>query len=116
MDSSFLPFVLLSLLSTFLASVSQVMLKKEAMRPHSSWLKEYLNPLVIGAYLLFFITTFIGVYVYKGLPLSLGPILETTAYLYITFFGITIFKEELNRKKMTSLALIIVGIVIYALG
>lgn len=114
--SSVLPYALISLLGVFLASVSQVMLKKAAMRKCESVLKEYLNPLVICAYLIFFGTTLLGVLAYKGMPVSLGPVLETTAYLYITFFGVTIFKEKLNKQKVLALVMIIGGILIYAAG
>lgn len=43
----------------------------------------------------------------------MGPILEATSYIYVTFFGVKIFKEKLNRKKCIALGLIIVGIVVY---
>ena len=112
--SSVLPYALISLLGVFLSSVSQVMLKKAAMRKYDSVLKEYLNPRVIFAYAIFFSTTLLGVLAYKGMPVSLGPVLETTAYFYITIFGVTIFKEKLNPKKLLALALIIGGIVLYA--
>ena len=36
----------------------------------------------------------------------MGAILEATAYLYITFFGVTIFKEKLRRDKAVALLLI----------
>lgn len=116
MSDSVLPYVLLSLLSTFLSSLSQVMLKKEAMKPHASVLQEYLNPMVIVAYVVFVGTTLIGVLAYRGLPLSLGPILETTGYIYVTLFGVLLFKEKMNPKKLAALGCIIVGIVVYALG
>ena len=111
-----LPYALISLLGVFLASVSQVMLKKAAMRKYENVLQEYLNPLVIFAYAIFFGTTLLGVLAYKGMPVSLGPVLETTAYFYITVFGVVIFKEKLNGKKILALCMIIVGIVVYALG
>ena len=111
-----LPYALLSVLGVFLSSVSQVMLKKAAMRKHKNIWQEYCNPLVIFAYAIFFSTTLLGVLAYKGMPVSLGPVLETTAYLYITFFGVTIFKERLNAKKVLALFMIIAGIVVYALG
>lgn len=38
------------LAGVFIGAVSQVMLKKAAMRQYSSPLREYLNPLVIFAY------------------------------------------------------------------
>lgn len=104
------------LVGVFVAAVSQVMLKKAAQKEHSSALREYLNPLVIFAYILFFLTTLMTIYAYKVIPISLGPVLEATSYLYITFFGVTIFKEKLGWKKAVALALIIIGIVVYSFG
>ncbi|MBQ1399455.1 MAG: EamA family transporter, partial [Lachnospiraceae bacterium] len=43
------------------------------------------------------------------------PILEATSYIYVTIFGVLIFHERLNKKKVLALILIIGGIAIYAL-
>lgn len=110
------PYVLLCLLSVFLGSVSQVFLKKAAMKPHENVIKEYLNPLVIFAYIIFFGTTLVNVLAYKGLPLSLGPVLETTGYIYVTLFGVLIFKEKVTGRKLLALGVIICGILVYAFG
>ena len=79
------------LVGVFLSAISQVMLKKAAARQYDSKLKEYLNPLVIIAYTIFVGTTLLSVYAYKGIPLSMGPVLEATSYIYITIFGVCIF-------------------------
>lgn len=109
-------YVLLCLGAVFISSVSQVMLKKAAGQTYSTPIQEYLNPRVIFAYVLFVGTTFINVFAYRGMPLSLGPILETTAYIYITIFGVLIFKEKMNQKKWLALAMIVIGIIVYANG
>ncbi len=106
----------LILLGTFISSVAQVVLKKAAMKTYASKLKEYLNPPVIIAYAVFVGTTVFGVFAYKYIPLSLGPVLEASAYFYITFFGVTIFHEKLNKTKILALIFIISGIMIYSLG
>lgn len=105
----------LALFGVFLGAVSQVMLKKAALKKFSSKIKEYLNPLVILAYVIFAGTTLISVYVYRVVPLSLGPILEATSYIYVTIFGIVIFRESINIRKISGLLLIIAGITVYAL-
>lgn len=105
----------LLLLGVFFSAISQVMLKKAALRQYSNKLLEYLNPLVIIAYTIFVGTTFLSIYAYKGIPLSMGPVLEATSYIYVTIFGVTIFKEKLNKRKLVGLALIIAGIIIYSL-
>lgn len=105
----------LLLLGVFLSAISQVMLKKAALRQYANKLREYLNPLVVIAYTIFVGTTFLSIYAYKGIPLSMGPVLEATSYIYVTIFGVTIFKEKLNRRKLIGLALIVLGIIVYSL-
>lgn len=114
MNKTVLLYSCVLLAGVFISAISQVMLKKAAMNPYESKIKEYLNPLVIFAYVLFVGTTLLSILAYKGIPLSMGPILEATSYIYVTIFGVVIFKEKLNRKKLAALVLIISGIVIYA--
>lgn len=102
------------LIGVFLSAISQVMLKKAALKKYDSVIQEYLNPLVIIAYFIFFMTTFCSILAYKGIPLSMGPILEATSYIYVTFFGVKIFKEKINKKKLVALVLIIAGIFVYS--
>ena len=113
MNSVFYAAVLL--LGVFISAVSPVMLKKAALRQYPNKIREYLNPLVIIAYTIFVGTTFLSIYAYKGIPLSMGPVLEATSYIYVTVFGVTIFKEKLNRRKLIGLALIVSGIIVYSL-
>ena len=103
-------------IGTFISSFSQVLLKKEAAVSHDSFIKEYLNPRVIIAYGIFFLSTFLSIFAYKGIPLSFGPIIEATGYLYVVIWGKLIFKEHIGWKKILSLALILAGIGIYAIG
>lgn len=114
MTTKTLLYSLFLLLGVFISAISQVMLKKAANKKYNSIMKEYLNPLVIFAYVLFVGTTFLSILAYKGIPLSMGPVLEATSYFYVTFFGIKIFGEKINRKKIIALGFIIVGIIIYS--
>ncbi|NMF26625.1 EamA family transporter [Olsenella umbonata] len=111
-----LTYALFALFGVFISGISQVLLKKSAGRQYSSAIREYLNPLVIVAYAMFFGATLLSVYAYKGIPLSMGPILDATGYVYVTIFGITIFHEKLNARRILALVLIILGIVVYSLG
>ncbi len=104
--------VFIYVFSVFISSVSQIILKKSADRKYDSKLKEYLNPLVIIAYGIFFLATLVTIYAYKGIPLSLGPILETTGYLWVSLLGYFILKEKISRRKILGLAVVIIGIVI----
>ena len=114
MDKKVLLYSLLLLFGVFISSISQVLLKKSALKKYDSKLKEYLNPLVFISYSIFIISTFLSIFAYKGIPLSMGPVLEATSYFYVTFFGVTIFQEKLNKNKILALILIIAGILIYS--
>ena len=104
------------LFSVFISAVSQVLLKKSALKVHGSALREYLNPYVATAYTIFLLSSILTVWAYKEVPLSFGPVLEATSYLYVTLFGILIFKEHLNKRKILALALILGGIVLSAVS
>lgn len=103
------------LLGVFISAVAQVLLKKAAQRRYDSVLQEYLNAPVMIAYAIFFGATFLSIYAYRVVPLSMGAILEATGYIYVTIFGVTIFKEKLNGMKLAALGLIVAGIAVYAL-
>lgn len=115
MSETLLLYAGIMLASVFVSAVSQVLLKISANRQHDSAVREYANPLVIGAYAMFLLSTLMTVYAYREVPLSLGPVLESTSYLYITAFGALIFKEKVTVKKVAALALIVGGICVFAL-
>ena len=102
------------LIGVFISAVSQVILKKEAMSKHDSVSEEYLNTRVMFAYLLFIGTTFLCIIAYKVVPLSMGPILEATSYIWVTLFGITIFKEKMTTRKAIALVMILCGIIMFS--
>lgn len=115
MTETTLAYSAILLVSVFVSAISQVMLKKAALKTYDSRLREYLNPLVIFAYCLFLGCTFLTVLAYRGIPLSWGPVLESTSYIYVTVFGALFFKEKITAKKLLALALIVAGIAVYAL-
>ena len=115
MNTQLLLYAGIFVLGVFISGISQVILKKAALIKYDSWIREYLNVRVIVAYGIFFLATLMSVYAYKVIPLSMGPILDSLGYLFVTFFGVTIFKEKLNLKKVIALCLILGGIAVYSL-
>ena len=103
------------LLSVLVSSASQILLKKSAQKEHKNRLAEYLDLRVLTAYGLFFGATLITVTALKVVPVSLGTVLESTGYVFVTVFGVLFLKEKVSRRKLAGLALIVCGILIYAL-
>ena len=56
-------FYVLALFNVFIAAVAQMLLKKAAITPHATHVKEYLNPWVIGGYSLMVISLVSNIYV-----------------------------------------------------
>ena len=103
------------LLSMLVSAISQIMLKLSAKRKYGSWLREYLNPLGITAYVLFFGCTFLTMYALKVVPLSASPILGASGYIFITILSKICLKEKVSKRKLCGLLVILFGIVIYSL-
>ena len=101
--------------SVLVASISQIMLKKSANQKYDRWIDEYLNFRVIFAYGLFFLSSLLTVYAYKFVPLSMGPVLEASGYVFVAVMGYFILKEKIGKRKMLGLIIIIAGIVIFSL-
>lgn len=108
-------YVLLFLVAVFISAVSQILLKESADKKHDSFIQEFLNPKVIIAYSIFFSATLITMFSYKVLPFSLGTILETTGYIWVALLSRIVLKEEIKKRKMVGLIIIILGILIYSL-
>lgn len=103
------------LFSVFISSVSQLLLKKAANREYKSRLKEYLNPLVIGAYAMFFGSVILTMLALRYVPLSMSPILESTGYIYVSVLGYFFLKERFSRRKIAGICLILAGIAVFSI-
>ncbi|MBQ3417893.1 MAG: EamA family transporter [Ruminococcus sp.] len=108
-------FAAIFVFGVFISSVSQIILKKSAQMEFPSKIREYLNARVIFAYIIFFGATLCSIWAYKVIPLSLGPILESSGYLFVAVLSWLFLKEKITKKKMLGLSIILIGIIIYSL-
>ncbi len=109
-------YVSIYLVSVFIASISQILLKKSALKQYDHRWKEYFNRYVIVAYGLLFFSMFLTIFAYRGVELKLGPVLETTSYLYVAVLSYIFLQEQISKRKKWGLALIILGIVVSNIG
>lgn len=105
-------FIGLFLFSVFISSCSQILLKKGADRKYRNIIEEYLNPLVISAYSIFLLSSFLTMYSYKYVPLSIGPMIEAVGYVFVAVLGRIFLKEKISKKMAAGMVLILIGIVI----
>ena len=107
------PYIFLWLFSVIISSVAQVMLKAAADRKHENRLREYLNPLVIGAYGIFFLSTLLTMYALKFVSYTYSPIVESTSYIFIPVFGYFALKERIGKRRLIGIAVILLGILVF---
>lgn len=101
------------ILSVFIASISQVMLKKSANIKHESRVREYINIYVIGSYFILFISTILTVIAYRGVELKNGPVIEACGYIFIIILSRIFLGEKITAMRITGTLLIIIGIIIF---
>lgn len=103
------------ILGVIISSIAQILLKKAADVEHESKIKEYLNFKTVFAYSIFFGATLCTVLAYKYVPLSMGPILGTTEYIFVAVLSYFFLKEKISKKKLIGLITIMAGVIIFSL-
>lgn len=109
------PYVIVMVVSAFIASFSQILLKISAGKKHENVIKEYVNPLVIGGYAMLVVSMFLGIICYKHMDYMQVVILEPIGYIIVMFLSRIFFKERVTKRKVLGMALILAGIVVFNL-
>ena len=110
-----IPFIILALAGQLIASISQMLLKKSSQTKYPSFIRQYLNLLVIGGYGLLVISMFVAIVCYKHMPYMYVVIIEPVGYILVMFLSRVIFKEKITRNKLFGMAMIIGGLLVFYL-
>lgn len=107
-------YCLLIVLGVFIASLSQILLRKSALKSYSRFLDEYLNKSVIAAYFLMFLSVFINLIALKnGVKVKEVPVIESLGYIFVPVLAIIFLKEKLILKQYLAIGLIMIGIFVF---
>ena len=110
-------FFFLMILAELIASTSQILLKKSAEKEYPSFIREYLNILVIGGYGMLMVSMVISIFCYDGLGYMGVVIMEPLGYIIVMFLSRIVFKEKFTLRKLIGMTMILTGIsVFYVLG
>lgn len=108
-------YIIIFLFSVFISSVSQILLKKSAEKMCNSLISEYLNVRVLFSYGMFFVSTLLTMYAYKGVSLSFGALLEASGYIYVPILSYFFLRERITTLKVVGAVFIILGICCYSM-
>jgi multidrug transporter EmrE-like cation transporter len=97
----------------FISALSQVLLKKSALKSYGSFIREYLNFYVVPAYAIYFLAVFLDLLALRKVPVSFVPVAEASSYIFVLLFGRIFFKETFSKRKILAMILILSGIVVF---
>ena len=103
--------VILSVLS---AAGAQMLLKRGAQQSYLSFLRQYLNPWVIGGYGIMFASMAVNIYAMsKGVQVKEVSSIEALSYLFVPMLSFFLFGEKLTWKKVGAIVVIMTGVIVF---
>ena len=108
-------YICILIVSVFVASLSQILLKISANKTYRDRLHEYLNPYVIIGYGMMVASTLLTVAGYVGLEYKNGAIIESLGFVLVMFLSRFFFGEKITKKKLLGNSLILIGIFVFYL-
>ena len=106
---------ILIVFSGFLAAVSQILLKKSASMPHSSRIREYLNPYVILGYGGYVCVLALNIFLFTKMQFRYGVLSNSLAIVFVMLLSRKLLNESITKKKLLGAALIVSGVICFAL-
>ena len=104
----------LVVLAVFSAAGAQMLLKKGASISYPSFLRQYLNPWVMGGYAIMGCSLLLNVFcLSRGVQLKEMGGIESLSYLFVPLLSWFFFKESITWKKAGAIAVIMVGVVVF---
>ena len=96
-----------------MAGFGQVSLKKAAMQPGCTLLRQYTNGYVLLGYFLMLCSMIMVSIAYRDVPFKEGPVLDSLGFIFVPIMGRVFFREEITWTKGLGFMLIMIGVMIF---
>ena len=101
--------------SVVVASCSQILLKKGAMKQYDSFIREYLNVWVIGGYMMLFGSVLLTILGLRELDYLNAPVVESLGYVLVPCLSAFFLKEKMTVRKLVGISCIVAGMIVFYL-
>lgn len=101
--------------SATITAFSQILLKKSANISHKGFLFEYLNPLVIAAYMCYVGVLVLNVFIYTKIDYRFGVVINALSTVFVMVLSKILLKEKITRKRVLGNVLIVAGVLVFML-
>ena len=107
-------YYILVILSVLSAAGAQMLLKQGARKDYSSFLRQYLNPWVIGGYGIMGASLLLNIFCLShGVQVKEVSIIESLSYLFVPCLSWMFFKERITWRKARAIIVIMVGLMVF---
>ena len=107
-------YYLLVVFSVLAAAGAQMLLKQGTKMQYPSFLKQYLNPWVIGGYGIMGASLLLNIFcLSRGVQVKEVSIIESLSYLFVPVLSWFFFKEKITWRKAGAIAVIMAGVVVF---
>ena len=104
----------LVIFDVFIAALAQMLLKSSSMTKHKSFIFEYLNPKVIGAYSIMVLSLLLNIYALNhGVLLKELSTIESSSYMFVPLLSFLFFKERITWRKAVAIGVIMTGVIVF---
>lgn len=107
-------YYLLVIVSVLAAASAQMLLKQGAKQQFPSFLRQYLNPWVIGGYGIMGASLLLNIFcLSRGVQVKEVGIIESFSYLFVPLLSWLFFKERVTWRKAGAIVVIMAGVVVF---
>ena len=107
-------YYILVIFSVFAAACAQMLLKRGARQNYAGFWRQYLNPWVIGGYAIMAGSLILNIFcMSRGVQVKEVSVIESLSYLFVPTLAFFLFKEQLTKRKLCAITIIICGIIIF---
>ena len=107
-------YYILVILSVFAAACAQMLLKQGARQNYIGFWRQYLNPWVIGGYVIMGGSLMLNIWcMSKGVQVKEVSVIESMSYLFVPVLAFILFREKLTVRKICAVAIIIGGVILF---
>ena len=105
---------LLVIVSVLAAAGAQMLLKQGARKEYPTFLRQYLNPWVIGGYGIMGASLLLNIFCLShGVQVKEVSTIESLSYLFVPALSWFLFKENITWKKAGAIAVIMAGVAVF---
>lgn len=107
-------YYLLVIFSVLAAAGAQMLLKQGAKKQYPTFIRQYLNPWVIGGYGIMGASLLLNIFCLShGVQVKEVSIIESLSYLFVPLLSWFFFEEKVTWRKAAAIAVIMVGVVVF---